>query len=118
MKLFLSMLILSTVSLVMSCSTAKKEFPADAFVVSGKMNPVSGSKALKTDNCWVLEVGTDLRQLKYYQIVGDKDMVERLHEEDMKVTIRVVNRPEVTTSCKIGSVVEVLEIIEARSQTN
>ncbi len=101
-----------------NCASAVKEFPPDAFVVTGKMNPVSGSKAMKNDECWVLEAGEDLRSLKYYQVVGPKEMVEQLHEEDMYVKIRVVSRPTVKTNCPVGAVVEVLEIIEARSKKN
>ncbi len=101
-----------------SCTTVKKEFPPESFLVSGKMNPVAGSKSLKTADCWVLEAGSDIRNLKYYQIMGDKELVNRLHEEDMKVTIRVLNRPDVPPVCNVGSMVEVLDIVEARSKTN
>lgn len=100
-----------------SCA-ATKVIPPDAFVVSGKMNPVSGSKALKTDACWVMESGKDLRTLKYYQIIGSDDLLSQLKEDDMQATIRVVPKPGVTTSCTVGTIVEVIEIIEARSIKN
>ncbi|MFN4768872.1 MAG: hypothetical protein ACK5JL_02435 [Candidatus Kapaibacterium sp.] len=100
-----------------SCA-ATKVIPPDAFVVSGKMNPVSGSKALKTDACWVMESGTDLRTLKYYQIIGSDELMNQLKEDDMQATIRVVPKPGVTTSCTVGTIVEVIEIIEARSIKN
>ncbi|MFN5865731.1 MAG: hypothetical protein ACK45R_01905 [Candidatus Kapaibacterium sp.] len=100
-----------------SCA-ATKVIPPDAFVVSGKMNPVSGSKALKTDACWVMESGKDLRTLKYYQIIGSDELMNQLKEDDMQATIRVVPKPGVTTSCTVGTIVEVIEIIEARSIKN
>lgn len=100
-----------------SCASTKV-IPPDAFVVSGKMNPVSGSKALKTDACWVMESGTDLRTLKYYQIIGSDELMNQLKEDDMQATIRVVPKPGVTTSCTVGTIVEVIEIIEARSIKN
>ncbi|MFN9778093.1 MAG: hypothetical protein ACK54V_09625 [Candidatus Kapaibacterium sp.] len=100
-----------------SCA-ATKVIPPDAFVVCGKMNPVSGSKALKTDACWVMESGTDLRTLKYYQIIGSDELMNQLKEDDMQATIRVVPKPGVTTSCTVGTIVEVIEIIEARSIKN
>jgi hypothetical protein len=100
-----------------SCA-ATKVIPPDAFVVSGKMNPVSGSKALKTDACWVMESGTDLRTLKYYQIIGSDELMNQLKEDDMQATIRVVPKPGVTTSCTVRTIVEVIEIIEARSIKN
>lgn len=100
-----------------SCA-ATKVIPPDAFVVSGKMNPVSGSKALKTDACWVMESGKDLRTLKYYQIIGSDELMNQLKEDDMQATIRVVPKPGVTSSCTVGTIVEVIEIIEARSIKN
>jgi hypothetical protein len=100
-----------------SCAATKVIRP-DAFVVSGKMNPVSGSKALKTDACWVMESGKDLRTLKYYQIIGSDELMNQLKEDDMQATIRVVPKPGVTTSCTVGTIVEVIEIIEARSIKN
>ncbi|MFM7774347.1 MAG: hypothetical protein ACKOBV_07315 [Candidatus Kapaibacterium sp.] len=101
----------------MSCGSAKV-IPPDAFVISGKMNPVSGSKALKTDACWVMESGKDLRTLKYYQIIGPDELMEQLKEDDMQATVRVVLRPGVTTNCTVGTVVEVVDIVEARSKKN
>jgi hypothetical protein len=100
-----------------SCAATKVIRP-DAFVVSGKMNPVSGSKALKTDACWVMESGKDLRTLKYYQIIGSDELMNQLKEDDMQATIRVVPKPGVTSSCTVGTIVEVIEIIEARSIKN
>lgn len=101
----------------MSCA-GTKVIPPDAFLITGKMNPVSGSKALKTDACWVMESGKDLRTLKYYQIIGPEELMEQLKEDDMQATVRVVPKPGVTTDCNVGTVVEVIEIVEARSKKN
>jgi hypothetical protein len=65
-----------------------------------------------------MESGTDLRTLKYYQIIGSDELMNQLKEDDMQATIRVVPKPGVTTSCTVGTIVEVIEIIEARSIKN
>ncbi len=123
MKLYSGILVRSCAVLLLllsACVTpVKKDFPPNSFVVSGRINPVGGSKSLKGTECWVLECGSsDLRQLKYYQLSGEKEIMDRLHEEDMKVTVRIVERPDLSTSCNVGTMVEVLEIVEARSKTN
>ena len=121
MKSLSVIFVLFSAVLLGSCATgvSQKNFPPESFVVSGKMNPMSGSKTLKGQECWLLEAGSsDLRQLKYYQITGAKELTDRLHEEDMKVTIRVIDRPDVSPGCNVGTVVEVLDIVEARSKSN
>ena len=111
------MIIPGSLALVMEgCAT--KTIPPNAFVVSGRMNPVSGSKALKTDKCWVLESGNDLRSLKYYRIMGSSELLEQLYEEDMIVTIRVVPKVDADNVCNVGTPVEVVEVVEARSKKN
>ncbi|GIV55011.1 MAG: hypothetical protein KatS3mg039_1529 [Candidatus Kapaibacterium sp.] len=93
-----------------ACRTAMPPVPADAVVLSGKINPMLGpdGRAL----CWVLEVGTDLRSLKYYALTGPEEVLARLRQEDATVTLRAVVRTDVHAECPVGLVAEVYEILQ------
>lgn len=101
---------------LLSCSSTKV-VPADAITITGKMNPVVGGKELKKSACWALESGgDDLRTLKYYQLVGDEELLEKIREEDALVTVRVVLKPSLKTDCPVGVVAELYEIVSMRSK--
>jgi hypothetical protein len=99
-----------------SCSSTKI-VPANAITLTGKMNPVLGGKELNKSACWALESsGDDLRTLRYYQLIGDAELIEKLREEDALVTVRVVLKPELKTECPVGTVAELYEIVSMRSK--
>ena len=108
-------LIIAT-TLIIGCSTAKKAIPENAIILTGKMNPVMGGKVLSTQSCWAMEVGKDLRSLKYYQFIGDINLLQQLFEEDVQATVKAVLRPEVKSNCEVGMVAEVYEIVELRTK--
>lgn len=99
-----------------SCASATKVIPPNTIVLKGRMNPVTGSKALKTEQCWAMEVGSDITKLKYYQFIGEKDLLEKIYEEDAVVTVRALPRPDSITSCPVGTVMEIFEVVEMRSK--
>lgn len=101
----------------MSCSTARI-VPKEAVTLTGRMNSVSGGKALKGESCWAMESGGTVRNVVYYQFIGDKELLEKLHEEDAIVTVKAVILKDKEGACPIGVVAEVYEIVSLRSQKN
>jgi len=99
-----------------SCASATKVIPPNTLILTGRMNPVTGSKALKSEQCWAMETGQDLTKLKYYQFIGDKELLEKIYEEDAVVTVRALPRPESITSCPVGTVMEIFEVVSMRSK--
>jgi hypothetical protein len=97
------------------CRTAQM-IPPDAVVLHGRINPMLGPQG--TVLCWVLEVGNDLRSLKYYALVGDERLMERLRHVDATVTLRAVIRSDLHSECSLGSVAEVHEILELRTPSD
>ncbi len=97
------------------CRTAQV-IPPDAVVLHGRINPMLGPQG--TILCWVLEVGNDLRSLKYYALVGDERLMEQLRREDATVTLRAVIRSDLHSECSLGTVAEVHEILELRTPSD
>jgi len=97
------------------CRSAQP-IPSDAVLLTGRINPMLGPRG--TVLCWVLEVGGDLRSLKYYALVGSGEMMARLRREDAAVTLRAVIRSDLHTDCPVGSVAEVYEILELRTPSD
>jgi hypothetical protein len=95
------------------CRTANVVAPADAIVLEGTINPMLGPGG--TVLCWVLEVGTDLRSLKYYALKGPEPIMARLRQADARAIVRAVIRTDVQLECPVGSVAEVYEILQLRS---
>ncbi|MCS7000706.1 MAG: hypothetical protein RML15_08800 [Bacteroidota bacterium] len=98
---------------IIGCRTAPPPVPADAVVLSGRINPMMGPSGAVL--CWVLESGSDLRSLKYYVLVGREELMERLRQEDATVTLRAIIRSDISTDCPVGTVAEVYEIISLRT---
>ncbi|GBD06017.1 hypothetical protein HRbin20_01618 [bacterium HR20] len=97
------------------CRSAQP-IPSDAVLLTGRINPMLGPRG--TVLCWVLEVGSDLRSLKYYALVGSEEMMAQLRREDATVTLRAVIRSDLHTDCPVGSVAEVYEILELRTPSD
>ncbi|RMF32604.1 MAG: hypothetical protein D6747_08870 [Chlorobiota bacterium] len=90
--------------------------PPDAVVLKGRINPMLGPRG--TVLCWVLEVGGDLRSLKYYALVGSEALMAQLRRDDATVTLRAVIRSDLHTDCPIGSVAQVYEILELHTPSD
>lgn len=97
------------------CRTAPP-IPPDAVTLAGRVNPMLGPQGQVL--CWVLEVGQDLRSLKYYVLTGPEELMERLRQEDATVTLRAVVRSDVHTECPVGTVAEVYEILTLHTPTD
>lgn len=106
---------LGGVLLAGGCRTAPP-IPSEAVTLTGRINPMLGPQGQVL--CWVLEVGRDLRSLKYYVLTGPEDLMERLRQEDATVTLRAVVRSDVHTECPVGTVAEVYEILTLHTPTD
>lgn len=97
------------------CRSAQS-IPPDAVLLHGRINPMLGPRG--TVLCWVLEVGKDLRSLKYYALVGSEEMIAQLRREDATVTLRAVIRSDLHTDCPVGSVAYVYEVLELHTSSD
>lgn len=95
--------------LLYGCSSVTSSVPPNTIVLTGRINPLLGPTG--APQCWVLEVGSDLRSLKYYALDGPENLLGQLQQEDARVTLRVVVRMDAHPDCPVGSVAYVYEII-------
>lgn len=113
MKVFKRILSIAALFAVMgfvlqSCAAPKNM--EGAILVNGTMNmlPIEGG-------CWVLEVG-NMQNKEFYQLIGDEDDLEKVQVEEAQVTLRVVPKTGVATTCQVGKVAEIVEIVEVRKR--
>ena len=92
-----------------SCATPKNI--EGAILVNGTMNMLPTADG----NCWLLEVG-NMQNKEFYQLVGDEGDLEKVQVEEAQVTLRVVPKTGVETTCQVGKVAEIVEIVEVRKR--
>lgn len=117
MKNLLFLLVAVCCCMFLSCSSAKVDV-AGSIVITGIIYPVSGGKVLGTGapTCWAMECGKGVRDKSFYQFVGEKELLDDLYEDGATATVRVLVKPDIKTDCLVGTVAEVIEIIEQRSK--
>ena len=60
--------------------------------------------------CWVLQVGEDLDDIQVYLLDGE--LLPRLMTEGATATLIIRPNPKAASVCQVGTVAEVLEIID------
>ncbi|MDW8224797.1 MAG: hypothetical protein RMK93_02040 [Bacteroidota bacterium] len=66
---------------------------------------------LDSRTCWILETG-GMRDKAFYELLGPDRLLRRLQQENLRARVRVILRPDQTPICGIGTVAEVVEILE------
>ncbi len=60
--------------------------------------------------CWVVEVGDNVRTKQFYELIG-KDLPE-VSINDAVITVWIVLKPDVATTCQVGQVAEIVDVVD------
>lgn len=93
------------IMLLFSCASPKS-VPGAVFV-SGVVRFVELGAG-----CWVLETGESFRDKTFYELTGED--IGEVQFNNAEVQLWIVPRPETPSSCQVGTVAEIIDIVDVR----
>ena len=92
------------ISLLFSSCASPQEVPG-AIRVKGVIRYVN-----LEGGCWVMEVGENLRSKKLYELTGEH--LPEVSINDAVITVWIVPKPDAASTCQVGQVAEIIDVVD------
>ncbi len=101
-----SLFVLTGIVVLLSSCASPKNVPGAIFVKGVVRFIELGS------GCWVLEAGDNIRDKKFYELTGSD--LDDVKINDAEVQLWIIPKPEVASSCEVGTVAEIIDIVDVK----